>query len=77
VLRLRRGEFRRGFLSTLMLALLLLALYLFSGGIAARVPVLAPALSGYADMVDGVRLWLDQRMRSTTESLQGGDQTSG
>jgi predicted Zn finger-like uncharacterized protein len=77
VLRLRRGEFRRGFLSTLMLALLLLVLYLFSGGIAARVPLLAPALSGYADMVDGVRLWLDQRMRSTTESLRGGDQTSG
>lgn len=71
VLRQRRGEFRRGFLTSLTLAGLLLVLYLGSGAISARVPALAPALSGYAQAVDGVRVWLDQRMRSTTQSLQG------
>lgn len=71
VLRQRRGEFRRGFLTSLTLAGLLLVLYLASSAISARVPALAPALSGYAQAVDGVRVWLDQRMRSTTQSLQG------
>ena len=53
VLRQRRSAFRRGFLSSLTLAGVLLALYLGSGAISARVPALAPALSGYAQAVDG------------------------
>lgn len=69
VLRIRRNDFRKGFFSSLLVAVLLLALYMMSDAIAARVPALEPALSGYARTVDGVRQWLDQAMRSTTESL--------
>ncbi len=70
VVRMRRNDFRRGFFSSLLVALLLLGAYMTADLIAAKVPALEPALSSYVRTVDGMRLWLDARMRSTTQSLQ-------
>lgn len=70
VLRQRRSDFRKGFLTSLAVACLLLLVYLGSTALSVRVPALEPALSGYAQAVDELRVWLDQRMRSTTQRLQ-------
>lgn len=71
----RRSGFRLGFSLSLMVAAGLLALYLFAPSIAARVPALGPALQHYVDGVNGVRLWIDDTMKSSTEALR--DTTPG
>lgn len=69
-IRRRRSGFRLGFSLTLLVAAGLLALYLFAPAIAARVPALTGALDGYVTGVNGVRLWIDDKIKSSTEALR-------
>ncbi len=50
-----RSRFGRGLLVALVLFALALALYVFAGDLAARVPSLSRALGVYVDLVDGLR----------------------
>lgn len=70
-LRRRRSGFRLGFSTSLILAVFLLAIYLLAPMIAARAPALEPALTRYVGAVDQARVWLDAKMKSTTESMRG------
>lgn len=69
-LRQRRSGFRRGFLSALSVMILALLPYVLADSLATRVPSIAPAVTGYARAIDSFRLWLDGRMKSTTDSLR-------
>lgn len=66
----RRSGFRMGFSTALLVAAVLLALYVLSPLLSRAVPPLEPVLSTYVAGVDAGRLWLDERMRSLTQSLQ-------
>lgn len=70
-LRRRRSGFRLGFSTALVVAVFLLAVYVLAPVIAARAPALEPALTRYVGAVDRARVWLDARMKSTTESMRG------
>lgn len=74
-LRQRRSGFRRGFLSALSVMILALLPYVLADSLATRVPSLAPAVTGYAHAIDSFRLWLDGRMKSTTDSLRSANTT--
>lgn len=66
----RRG-FRTGFSLALLVAICLVAIYLFAPQLAERFPALKPGLATYAQGVDGARMWLDARMQDLTTALQG------
>ncbi len=76
-LRQRRSGFRRGFLTSISGMSLLLLVYIFAGGISRAVPASEPLLGRYTAAVDGMRLWLENSMRTTTESLKSTDAPSG
>ncbi|MFZ5710228.1 MAG: zinc-ribbon domain-containing protein [Pseudomonadota bacterium] len=71
VIARRRGDFRLGFSISLIVAVLLLALYVLAPSLAVQVPALAPALSAYVSAVNEARLWIDEMMRSSTEAMRG------
>lgn len=55
----RRRGFRSGFLTMILLTVLLLIAYAWAPAIASAVPSLEGPLTGYVDMANGVRDWLD------------------
>lgn len=63
--------FGRGFLIVILLAVILIALYIFAPKLAAAVPALAPALDAYVEAVNGARLWLDGQVRGLMGMLDG------
>lgn len=67
-----RGGFRRGFTLTVLLAVILAALYVLAPRLAEQVPALAPVLGAYVAAVDSARLWLDGLMREATGAMNGG-----
>jgi predicted Zn finger-like uncharacterized protein len=69
-LRQRRNGFRKGFLSSLGVMILLLLPYIFADSLATRFPATATALTRYSAGIDSLRIWLDSRMKSTTASMQ-------
>lgn len=69
-LRERRSGFRRGFLTSIAVMILLLLPYLLAGQISQMVPAAEPALARYAVLIDGLRLWLENSMQSTTAALE-------
>ena len=74
--RARRGAFRRGFVTLVSLAVIIVALYMLAPVIAAQVPALEGAARAYVAAVDAARIWLDGSLRGLVEMLQGlaGDQ---
>jgi len=67
----RRGGFRRGFMFMVLIALIALAAYIFAPQISAAVPQIEPALTSYAEWVDGLRIWVDQRVQGFIASDAG------
>lgn len=67
----RRSGFRMGFSTALLVALVAVGLYLLASTLAQIVPALEPALTSYVAAVDAMRTWLDDQMRSLTESIKG------
>lgn len=66
----RRG-FRLGFGVSLLVGLILLALYAFTPQIIARIPVAEPVLTAFGGAVDGLRGSLDQMMKNVILSING------
>jgi predicted Zn finger-like uncharacterized protein len=64
----RRG-FSLGFTLTLLIAVVLLALYIFAPALAEAVPALTPAVDGYVAAVDQVRLMLDTQVQNLSRWL--------
>lgn len=69
-LRERRSGFRRGFLTSIAVMILLLLPYVLADRLMQMLPAAEPALSGYAGLIDGLRLWLENSMQSTTAALE-------
>ena len=66
-----RGRFRRGFMTLVVLALLIVALYLAAPMIGERIPALAGAAKTYVAVVDAARVWLDVNLRALVATLRG------
>ncbi|MCK0144022.1 zinc-ribbon domain-containing protein [Aliiroseovarius sp. F20344] len=65
-----RSGFRRGFGITLLLAVLLVALYVLAPMISARFPQAQGVLDQYTAMGDSARLWLEGAMQSAIEKMR-------
>ena len=59
-----------GFSISLIVAVLLLALYVLAPSLAVQFPILNPVLSAYVSAVNEVRMWLDDLLRSSTEAMR-------
>ncbi|MFX0547472.1 zinc-ribbon domain-containing protein [Roseovarius sp. S1116L3] len=53
------GGFRRGFLISLLIAVIALLVYVYAAPLADMLPALRGVLADYAAWVDGLRVWLD------------------
>ncbi|MCB1342458.1 MAG: zinc-ribbon domain-containing protein [Pseudooceanicola sp.] len=60
----KRGGFGRGFLTVVVVAVVLAVVYLQASRIAEAVPALAPALEGYTSAVNSARLWIDTKLNA-------------
>lgn len=65
------GGFGRGFVTVLVIFILLATLYVFAPRLAAMVPALEAPLAAYTEAVDGARLWLDRQVTGLLTSLDG------
>lgn len=65
------AAFRTGFVIMILLALAIVALYVMAPKLAQQIPAAKGALDGYVAMVDAVRIWLDERLRSATGAIDG------
>ncbi|MCB2134441.1 MAG: zinc-ribbon domain-containing protein [Rhodobacteraceae bacterium] len=70
-LRRRRSGFRLGFSVSLISAAILLATYLLAPTIAETFPGLEKVMTRYVHGIDKTRLWIDEKMQSSTEALRG------
>jgi predicted Zn finger-like uncharacterized protein len=66
-----RNRFGGGFLTLVLLAVILLAIYILAPVIAEKVPALAGAVSAYVAAVDAARIWLDSQIRTLIGMLRG------
>lgn len=66
----RRGGFRIGFLTVLLLALLLTLAYGQADRIARTVPAASPLLESYVETVNAGRLWLDLHLQEVLAQLE-------
>lgn len=60
----KQGGFGKGFLLIIVIALILIALYLFAPQIARAVPQVDPFLTSYVGSLDQFRLWLDGHVQA-------------
>ena len=67
----RRSGFRMGFSLVILLAVIALLAYIYAPLIAEKMPASQPYLESYVDMVNGLRSWLDQLMKSATAKISG------
>lgn len=65
------GGLRRGFLTVVLLAMLIVALYLLAPTIGARVPALEGVARAYVVAIDAARVWLDVNLRALVAMLRG------
>jgi predicted Zn finger-like uncharacterized protein len=65
------GGFRRGFLTLVLLGVLIAVLYGFAPLIGARVPALEGAAKAYVVGIDAARVWLDVNLRELVATLRG------
>ena len=72
-----KAGFGRGFMTLVLLAVILVALYLLAPLIGAKVPALAGAAKDYVALVDAGRVWLDTEIKSLVAKLRGMQGTSG
>ena len=66
-----RNGFRRGFVLTLLAAVVAAAVYISAPQISQKFPQTAPALTAYVQKVDAMRLWLDGTLLSLTGKIRG------
>jgi len=61
--------FSRGFSVTLLIAMLLLAVYIFAPALAEAVPALSPVVNSYVAAIDQLRLMLDAQVQNLSRWL--------
>lgn len=66
----RRGGFRRGFLTLVALAVVIVALYILAPVVAVKYPAMAGVAAAYVTAVDTARVWLDTNLRLLVAKLQ-------
>lgn len=66
-----RSGFRSGFVFSILIAAIAVAIYAMAPKLSEQIPGVAPALDGYVATVDSARIWLDGIMRAATETLRG------
>jgi predicted Zn finger-like uncharacterized protein len=69
VVQERRRGFRLGFGLMLLIAAALIGLYVGADAIADAVPAAAPALSGYVELANGFRAWIDGLLAAGVNGL--------
>ena len=74
--RKKRG-FRTGFVTVLLIVLVLAVFYIAAPRIGAQVPALEGPMQGYVAFVDQMRLWLDDQVRGILQSLDSTARESG
>jgi len=67
-----RSGFRLGFGLIIILATLLFLAYVYAPQIVESAPSAEAFMVNYVETVDGLRLWLDQLMKSATEKMSSG-----
>lgn len=65
----KRGGFKRGFMSMIIIAIVLAVLYFIAPMIIKSVPATEPVLNGYVSFVDQARVWLDVKVQSMLQWL--------
>lgn len=73
----RPGGFRRGFSLVVLLMVLAIALYVFAPSLAEMLPALRDPLAAYVEMMNGLRLWIDEQLRGVLGWLDGLSTTGG
>ncbi len=68
-----RSSFRSGFFLVFLLFIVAAVVYVAAQRLAAQFPALEGALNGYVAFVDGLRLWLNDLMKSATQAISGGE----
>ena len=63
------SRFARGFMLSLVIALIGLVAYVFAPQIGAAVPATDPLLLSYVEWVNGVRLWLDAQLQTMAQAF--------
>ncbi len=66
-----KSGFRQGFLTLVLLGVIILALYVFAPLIGAKVPALAGVAAGYVSVIDMVRGFLDTQIQTLIGMLRG------
>ena len=74
--RKARGGFGPGFLTLVLVAAIIVALYVFAPLIGQKVPALTGAAAAYVGAIDAARLWLDSQIRGLIAMLRGFEGTS-
>ncbi len=67
----RRSGFRMGFAVLMLATAVAILLYLYAPQLGSLVPALEPALAGYVDWANGVRISIDGFLERSVESLTG------
>ncbi len=67
----RRSGFRLGFSLVLILSTALLLAYIYAPQIIQKYPASESFMTSYVEKVNGLRIWLDQMMKSATEKMAG------
>lgn len=67
-----RSGFRLGFGLIIILATLLFLAYIYAPQIIEKMPASETFMISYVEKVDGLRLWLDQLMKTATNKMSGG-----
>jgi len=73
--RKRRG-FRTGFMTVLLIFIVLAVLYIFAPRLAEAVPALADPLQTYVTTIDTGRVWLDSKVQGILKSLDSAAEES-
>ena len=74
--RKARGGFGPGFLTLVLVAAIIVALYVFAPLIGQKVPALTGVAAAYVGAIDAARLWLDTQIRGLIAMLRGFEGTS-
>lgn len=66
-----RGAFRSGFVLSMLVAVLVVALYVMAPRLAQQIPGLESPLASYVALIDAARLWLDGLLKAAIGLMRG------
>jgi len=66
-----KSAFRSGFVLSVVIGAVVVALYVMAPRLAQQIPGLEGVLTGYVAAIDGARLWLDGAMKAAIGMMRG------